>query len=113
MRKQQTGHLADADVAWQDMGGGVSRKILVYEPQMLMMRNRFNAGSEGPLHSHPHVQSTYVISGVFDITIGERTKRMRAGDSFLVPSSVEHGARCVEAGEVIEVFTPVREDFLA
>lgn len=107
----RAGHLADADVEWQDMPGDTRRKILVYEPQMLMMRNSFRSGQEGPLHSHPHVQASYVTSGRFAITIDGETRDLGPGDSFLVRSGLMHAARCLEAGEIIEVFTPIREDF--
>ncbi len=109
---KRSGHVHADKVDWQDMGDSTRRKILGYVPEMLMMRNVFDAGAEGPLHSHPHVQSSYVVSGLFDITIGGRTERMGPGDGFLVEGGVEHAARCIDAGEVIEVFTPIRDDFL-
>ena len=112
MIASRTGHVHDDEVAWQDMGGGVRRKILVFEPQMLMMRNRFEAGGVGAPHSHPHVQSSYIEIGVFDVTIDGVTRRLGRGDAYLVPSGLIHGAVCIEAGDVIEVFTPVRADFL-
>lgn len=109
---ERSGHIRDADIPWKDMGDGTRRKILGYEPQMLMMRNAFDAGTIGKRHSHPHVQSSYVLSGRFEITIGDRTEAMTAGDSFLVPSGIVHAADCLEAGEIIEVFTPIRSEFV-
>ena len=108
----RTGHVNAADVEWQDMGDGTTRMILGYEPQMLMMRNVFESGVEGPLHSHPHVQSSYVVNGVFEITIGDQTQQLAAGDGFLVPGGITHGARCIQAGEIVEVFTPIRDEFV-
>lgn len=110
--KTRTGHVRAADLDWQDMGDGTQRKILGYEPQMLMMRNVFEAGVKGPLHSHPHVQASYIVSGLFDITIDGVAERLGPGDGFLVPGGVEHGATCIEAGEVVEVFTPIRDEFV-
>jgi len=110
--KVRAGHIRADEHDWQEMGDGTRRMILGYAPEMLMMRNVFQAGAEGPLHSHPHVQSSYVVSGLFDITIGGVTRRVGPGDGFLVEGGVEHAARCIEAGEVIEVFTPIRDDFL-
>ncbi|MBA3448528.1 MAG: cupin domain-containing protein [Pseudaminobacter sp.] len=95
------------------MPDATRRKILVYEPRMMMMRNAFTTGAEGVLHSHPHVQSSYVVSGRFEITIDGRTEMMEPGDSFLVSSAVLHRAKCLEAGEIIEIFTPMRQDFLS
>ncbi len=108
----RAGHLRDADVDWTVVPGDTSRKILVYEPQMLMMRNAFRAGLAGPLHAHPHVQASYIVSGRFAITIDGHTEEMGPGDSFLVRSGLMHSATCIESGEIIEVFTPIREDFL-
>lgn len=108
----RTGHLRDADVEWYEKPGDTTRRILVYEPQMLMMRNAFTTGLTGPLHSHPHVQASYIVSGRFEITIDGRTEELGPGDSFLVQSNLMHAAKCLEAGEIIEVFTPIREDFL-
>lgn len=110
--KIRAGHVRASDLDWQDMGDGTRRKILGYEPQMLMMRNVFEAGTEGPLHSHPHVQSSYIVSGKFEITIGAITEQLVAGDGFLVPGGVEHSAHCIEAGEIVEVFTPIRDEFV-
>jgi quercetin dioxygenase-like cupin family protein len=53
-----------------------------------------------------------VVSGLFEITIGGVTERMGAGDGFFVEGGVEHGAHCLEAGEIVEVFTPIRDEFL-
>jgi quercetin dioxygenase-like cupin family protein len=110
--RKRAGHVHADRLDWQEMGDGTWRKILGYAPDMLMMRNVFEAGTEGPLHSHPHVQSSFVVSGLFEITIGGVTERMGPGDGFLVEGGVDHAARCIEAGEVIEVFTPIRDDFL-
>lgn len=109
----RVGHLRDADVEWHAKPGDTTRKILVYEPQILMMRNSFTAGLTGPLHSHPHVQASYVVSGRFEITIDGKIEEMGPGDSFLIQSNLMHAARCLEAGEIIEVFTPIREDFVS
>lgn len=111
-RPTRAGHVRAADFDWQNMGDGTRRKILGYAPQMLMMRNVFDADTDGPLHSHPHVQSSYIVSGLFEITIGDVTERLGPGDGFLVEGGVLHAARCLEAGEVIEVFTPIRDEFL-
>jgi quercetin dioxygenase-like cupin family protein len=109
----RAGHVKDADVDWVSVPGDTTRKILVYEPDMLLMRNAFTTGLQTPLHKHPHVQASYVVSGRFEITIDGRTEEMGPGDSFLIRSNLMHAAKCLEAGEIIEVFTPIREDFLS
>lgn len=112
MPRQRVGHLKDAEVEWYEKPGDTTRKILVYEQQILMMRNAFTKGLSGPLHNHPHVQASYIVSGRFEITIDSVTQVMGPGDSFLIQSNLMHAAKCLEAGEIIEVFTPVREDFI-
>jgi quercetin dioxygenase-like cupin family protein len=107
----RNGHVRDADTEWQAMAEGTRRKVLVYEPQILLMRNAFAAGVRSPVHSHSHVQASYVVSGVFEITIDGQAERMGPGDAFLIPSGADHAAHCLEDGEIIEVFTPIRADF--
>lgn len=91
----------------------VSRQILTFNDEIMMVRVIFKIpGPGGEPHSHPHVQITSVESGVFDLTIDGRTERLKAGDSFYVPSGVHHGAICIEPGVLVDVFTPMRADFL-
>ena len=102
----------DAELGWEPAGEGVARKVLTYDAGVMMVRVRFEAGAVGPAHSHPHVQCSLVESGVFDVTIAGRTERLRAGDSFLVAPDLVHGAVNVEAGTLLDVFTPMRADFV-
>ena len=102
----------DGTTAWEPAGNGVRRKVLCYDKGVMMVRVVFTAGAVGPEHSHPHVQCSLVESGVFDITIAGRTERLRAGDSFLVESNALHGAVAVEAGTLLDVFVPMREEFV-
>ena len=102
----------DAEAEWQPAGEGVVRKILTYSDGIMMVRVRFESGAAGPAHSHPHAQCTLIESGVFDITIAGRTERLRAGDSFLVPPNAIHDAKSVEGGMLLDVFTPMRDDFV-
>ena len=73
---------------------------------------KFNQGAVGTLHQHPHTQSTYVASGCFEVTIGKEKKVLRAGDGYYVDPNLPHGCVCLEAGVLIDTFTPMREDFL-
>ncbi|MCG5241572.1 cupin domain-containing protein [Azospirillum doebereinerae] len=103
----------DATVDWQDLGAGVRRKILGYNDAMMMVRVEFETGAIGPLHSHPHVQCAVVEKGAFDVTIDGRTQRLATGDGYIVPPNVVHGVVALEPGVLLDVFTPIREDFLA
>lgn len=104
--------IEDKEIEWLDLGGGIRRKVMAYDNQMMVVKVAFEAGGIGAMHSHPHTQASYVASGKFDITIDGKTKTLKGGDVYFVPSDLVHGAVCLEAGELIDVFHPLREDFL-
>jgi quercetin dioxygenase-like cupin family protein len=91
---------------------GVTRQVLADSPEVMVVSFRFEAGAEGPLHSHPHVQATFVRSGRFVFRLGEEERKVGPGDAFVIPSGQPHGCRCLEAGELIDSFAPRRDDFL-
>lgn len=96
-----------------DADPGVTRQVLSENEQMMVVAFRFaNEGAEGKLHSHPHIQSTYVESGRFRFTMDEEEFEVSAGDSFVIPSNAVHGCVCLEPGTLIDGFTPRRDDFL-
>lgn len=102
----------DKEVEWIELGGGIKRKVMAYDDQMMVVKVAFEAGGIGAMHSHPHTQASYVASGKFDITIDGKTQTLNGGDVYFVPSDLVHGAVCLEDGELIDVFHPLREDFL-
>lgn len=95
-----------------EVDGGVRRQVLADHPDLMVVAFRFAADMEGALHDHPHVQSTYVKSGAFEFYLGDKTFTVAAGDSFVIPSGARHGCRCLEDGELVDCFTPRRDDFL-
>ena len=97
---------------WEDLGGGVSRKFLGWDNQIMMVKVKFEKGAEGSPHQHFHTQATYCAEGKFEFTIGDEKKVVNAGDGVYIPPNLMHGAVCLEAGILIDVFSPVREDFL-
>ena len=103
---------ADAEIAWTASAPGVRRKVLCHDDGVMLVRFAFEAGAVGAEHSHPHKQVSVIESGVFDVTIAGKTKRLNAGDSYLVAPNLLHGAVAVEAGVIVDVFSPHREDFL-
>jgi len=92
---------------------GIKRQFLGYGPELMAVKVWFEEGAEGYQHDHPHTQVSYVESGEFEATIDGETKILRAGDSFYVAPHKSHGAICKKAGVLIDIFSPVREDFLA
>jgi quercetin dioxygenase-like cupin family protein len=97
---------------WTDLGGGNRRRILLHTDELMMVEFAFEDGGVGAPHSHPHVQASYVAEGRFEVTVGDRTDVLSAGDSFIVPSNVVHGVVALEAGRLVDSFTPHRADFL-
>lgn len=91
---------------------GVIRRVLAYNQELMAVENTFAEGAVGPLHSHPHTQITYVVSGEFVFEIDGVRKTVKAGDTMLKTNGVIHGCVCVKAGILLDIFTPMREDFV-
>lgn len=101
-----------SDSGWTPTEPGVRRRILTHNDQLMVVEVAFETGAVGSLHSHPHVQASVVADGVFEVTIEGRTERLEKGGSFIVPSNAVHGCRAIEAGRLIDAFTPARAEFL-
>ena len=101
-----------ANAPKEELGGGISRQILGYGPEIMIVRVWFEKGSVGDVHAHPHSQSSYVESGKFEVFIDGVKKVLEAGDCFYIAPNLDHGAVCLEAGVLIDTFSPLREDFL-
>ena len=96
----------------QSGGPGITRRVLAYNDALMCVENTFERGAIGNLHSHPHTQITYVVSGVFTFTIDGEERIVRPGDTMLKTDGVVHGCTCLEAGILLDIFTPMREDFV-
>jgi len=97
----------------ESVGEGLTRQLFGYDDSILMARVEFEVGAVGDIHAHMHSQVTYVQSGEFDVFIDGVETRLGPGDSFYVEPNLDHGAVCRKAGVLIDVFSPVRDDFLA
>ncbi len=104
--------ISDNDLAWEDLGLGVKRKIMAYNDQLMLVKVSFEKGAIGSLHQHPHLQMSYVAEGSFEVTMGDSKKILIKGDVFFALSNVVHGVICLEEGLLIDFFNPSREDFL-
>jgi quercetin dioxygenase-like cupin family protein len=91
---------------------GIRRKTLSFGQKTLMTAFRLRKGSVLPRHSHPHEQTGYLVKGHILLIIGLEEYEARAGDSWCIPGGVEHGADILEDSVAIEVFSPVRHDYL-
>lgn len=104
--------IQNADIPWQEVEKGIKRKIMAYDESLMLVKVAFEAGGIGAVHKHYHTQITHVESGVFEVEIAGEKKILKAGDAFFIPTNVLHGAVCIEAGVLIDVFSPMREDFI-
>ncbi len=90
---------------------GMKRQVLAHTDQLMLVRHYFEKDWVGARHSHPHHQLVYVVSGSIRVDIDGKSFDVHAGDSFVVDGNVEHQASALEPSEVLDVFTPVREDY--
>lgn len=104
--------IENRDIPWEEVDKGVKRKIMSYDDKLMVVKVAFEKGGVGSLHQHPHSQITHVESGSFEVEIGEEKKVLTGGDAFYIPPNVMHGAVCLEEGVLIDVFSPMREDFI-
>lgn len=91
---------------------GIKLKTLVYGEKTLFSEFRMEADSTLPKHSHPHEQTGYLVKGKIRLTIGQETLDVGPGDSWCIPGHTEHSAEILEYSVAIEVFSPVREEYL-
>lgn len=91
---------------------GVSLDSLAVGEKTMVCKMNYVVGNYATEHKHPHEQSGYVISGKYRMTIEEQEYELNPGDSYAIPGDTPHSFKVIEGGEVIDVFTPVREDYL-
>jgi quercetin dioxygenase-like cupin family protein len=91
---------------------GIRMKTLVYGAKTLMVEFRLAKGADLPAHQHPHEQTGYLVSGRIDLTIDGCVHPVRPGDSWCIPGGATHSAKIHEDAVAVEVFAPVREDYL-
>jgi len=113
MQRFSEKYIITKDMEWEVLGGGVSRKFLGYDNQIMMVRVKFEKGALGAPHQHFHTQATFCVSGKFEFEIDGVKKIVEAGDGVYIEPNLLHSAVCLEEGELIDTFSPVREDFLS
>ncbi len=90
---------------------GVTFDVLASAGRTMVTRMRYRAGMAAATHVHPHEQAGYVISGRYRQTIAGATYELYPGDSYAIPGGIEHSMESLEGGEIIDVFTPPRDEF--
>ena len=91
---------------------GIKIKTLVYGDKTLMTEFRLAKGSVLPHHRHPHEQTGYLVSGRIRLIVDGNAHDCEPGDSWCIAGDIEHGAEIIEDAVAVEVFSPVREDYL-
>ena len=104
--------IPESTTEWEQLNENARRQILGYDDQIMMVKIEFLTGAIGAVHSHIHRQCTYVASGVFEFEIEGVKKVVKTGDGLYMEPNVLHGVVCLEAGILIDTFSPVRADFL-
>lgn len=101
-----------ADVSGVPAFEGLARRVLAYNDRLMLAEHIMEAGAVFPRHSHPHEQLAYLVSGHIRVFCGGDEFEAHAGDSFVVPGGIEHEVWALERSVALDVFTPVREDYL-
>jgi quercetin dioxygenase-like cupin family protein len=102
----------DKEIPWEAAAPGIQRQVFGYDNNIMLVKVKFEKDAVGAMHEHHHTQVSYVESGAFELTIDGEKKILKQGDGYFVPPNIIHGCKCIEAGVLIDVFTPLREDFL-
>lgn len=106
-------YVENKNIPLTDLGGGVVRKVLAYSENLMNVELKFEKGAVGAKHKHPHEQIGYIISGsLLYQEEGKEDKVLGTGDSYYVEPNVEHGVVALEDTMLLDIFTPMRKDFV-
>lgn len=98
---------------YKDVAAGIRFKVLVHGENTLMAEFRLVAGSSLAEHSHPHEQTGYLVSGKIILHVeGREPFEAAAGAAWNIPGGLAHRAEVLEDAVALEIFYPVREDYL-
>ena len=102
------------DMPWEELGGGIRRKIIAWSPELMSVYLEFDQGAVGAAHYHDiHDQIGYVAAGSFQVTIEGEERILKTGDAYQANKSEMHGVVALENGSVlVDMFSPMRADFL-
>ena len=90
----------------------IEMKTLVHGEKTLTVEFRVKKGALIPNHSHPHEQTGYLVSGKMEMTIDGETFSVKPGDSWCIAGDIEHSAVFLEDAVAVEIFSPVRDEYL-
>ncbi|WP_321518046.1 cupin domain-containing protein [uncultured Bacteroides sp.] len=112
MKTSSKKFIIEKEKEWEPAGEGVVRQIMGYDGQLMLVKVKFIKGAQGTPHTHYHTQTTYVASGKFEFTVDGEKRIVETGDGIYIAPDAEHGCTCLEAGILIDCFSPMRADFL-
>lgn len=87
-------------------------EVLAIGKESMVTKMLYKKSDSVPFHKHPNEQNGYVITGQYKLRYDQKEYILAKGDSYSIPANMEHAMEIIEAGEVIDVFTPVRQDYL-
>ncbi len=106
-------YVLNKDREYKSVGEGTLRKVLAYSDNIMNVELKFEKGAIGAMHKHPHEQIGYIIEGTLIYKEENREDvTLSAGDSYIVAPDVMHGIECVTEVKLLDIFTPMREDFI-
>nr|WP_068891774.1 cupin domain-containing protein [Pedobacter panaciterrae] len=91
---------------------GVDFLVLSIGTESMVTKMLYKSTDFVPFHKHPNEQNGYVISGQYKLKFGDKEFLLTEGDTYSIPANVEHSIEIIERGEVVDVFTPIRQDYL-
>ena len=100
------------DDGYKEVLPGIRFKTLVFGKKTLFTEFRMNAGAVLPNHSHVHEQTGYLTKGKIQLTIGKQVFVVEKGDCWCIPGNMQHSVKILENSIVVEVFSPVRKEYL-
>ena len=99
------------EIALEKVTEMLSRKIVTGEREMLA-QVYLKRGCQVPMHSHQAEQMTYVLQGALKFLIGGEDITVREGEVLHIPSRVPHQAEALEDTFELDIFSPIRQDWL-
>jgi quercetin dioxygenase-like cupin family protein len=91
---------------------GVDFEVLAIGKESMVTKMLYKESDSVPFHKHPNEQNGYVITGQYKLIFDKKEYILSTGDSYSIPANMEHSLEIIIAGDVIDVFTPVRQDYL-
>ncbi|SEA24856.1 Cupin domain-containing protein [Alistipes timonensis JC136] len=112
MKTRSNTFIPESETVWESCGEGIRRQIMGYDPHLMVVKVAFEKGAVGALHTHYHSQASHVVSGRFESRVGTEKRLLGPGDGYYVAPDEPHELLCLEAGIVLDIFSPLRADFL-